>query len=85
MDSFPETEIDPKQLYRKFLLSGCLKRPHLRIFEIDKLESGSKITLLAGPSSCLVIDLRGEREALSESFHTFVAAAALPLQPKRLY
>ena len=37
MGSFPETEIDPKQLYRKFLLSGCLKRPHLRIFEIDKL------------------------------------------------
>ena len=55
MGSFPETEIDPKQLYRKFLLSGCLKRPHLRIFEIDKLERGSKITLLAGPSFVLLL------------------------------
>ena len=55
MGSFPETEIDPKQLYRKFLLNGCLRRPHLRIFEIDKLESGIKITLLAEPSFDLLL------------------------------
>jgi len=53
--SFPETEIDPKQLYRKFLLNGCLKRPHLRIFEIDKLVSGSKITLQAELSFVLLL------------------------------
>lgn len=55
MGSFPETEIDPKQLYGKFLLNGCLRRPHLRIFEIDKLESGIKITLLAEPSFDLLL------------------------------
>ena len=55
MGSFSETEIDPKPLYRKFLLNGCLKRPHLRIFEIDKLQSGGKLTLQAEPSFVLLL------------------------------
>ena len=59
MGSFSETEIDPKPLYRKFLLNVCLKRPHLRIFEIDKPQSGGKLTLQAEPSFVLIYEEKG--------------------------